>query len=267
MDEVGRQQFLLLEKTHWWFEGRRRIFFHVLRQALQGRRGLKILDVGCGVGGMLGPLREFGEPLGIELDFGMVQTCRTRGFGRTLVASALSLPVRERAFDLVTFFDCLEHLDDDLGALCRARDAMRPGALLFISGPAYQFLYANNDRVAHHKRRYTLGRLRERVRAAGFEVLHDSYINTLLFPAILPAVLLIKLKERWVPRDGDATTNLTWPMPPLVHRLLAGIFGFERHLVPRVTLPAGHSLVLLARRPPGNDTGNPGFRDSTRDHP
>jgi SAM-dependent methyltransferase len=252
MDEFARQQFLQLEKTHWWFEGRRRIFFDLLRTALRGARDLRILDIGCGVGGMLGPLREFGEPLGVELDPGMVKTCRSRGFPRTLVASALSLPVRAGRFDLVTLFDCLEHLDDDQGALAQACACLRPGGHLFISGPAYQFMYANNDRVAHHKRRYTLGVLRDRVRRAGFEIVHDSYINSLLFPLILPAVMLIKLKERLVPREQDSTTNLTWPIPRVVHRALAGVFGSERHLVKRVTLPAGHSLVLLARKPAGN---------------
>ena len=53
MNDIVCQQFLELEREHWWFEGRRRIFFHLLDKVLKGRSGLRILDIGCGVGGMM----------------------------------------------------------------------------------------------------------------------------------------------------------------------------------------------------------------------
>jgi hypothetical protein len=112
--------------------------------------------------------------------------------------------------------------------------------------PAYQFLYANNDRVAHHQRRYTARALRQKLSASGLTATKVTYFNTLLFPAILPAVLAKKLEERL---DGPSErTNLSHTMPPTVNRLLAATMSSERHLLTRASLPFGHSIIAIARR-------------------
>ncbi|HET6164695.1 MAG TPA: class I SAM-dependent methyltransferase, partial [Planctomycetota bacterium] len=145
MDELAARQFMELERVHWWFEGRRRVFFDVLARALAGRRDLAILDVGCGAGGMLGELRRFGEPAGLEISTELLGAARTRGFARLLVGSAERLPVRAGSLDLVTAFDCIEHLVDDVGAAAGFYRALKPGGRAFFSVPAWQFLYAEND--------------------------------------------------------------------------------------------------------------------------
>ena len=248
MDSVAARQFVELERTHWWFEGRRRIFFHLLDQALIGRMDVRSLDVGCGAGGMMVELERYGTPYGIDVDTTLLHVCRARGFQELLNASGTHVPFMDASFDLVTLFDCIEHIDDDGMALCEAHRVLKPGGLLFVSVPAYQFLYAHNDQVAHHVRRYTLSELRSKIRLAGFGVIKASYINALLFPLILPAVLLIKLKERVIGDDGRRT-NLSYTYPRWLNHALAAIFAAERHLVSRWTVPGGHSICRLAVRP------------------
>ena len=177
----------------------------------------------------------------------MVGQCRARGINNVLAASATELPIKGGFFDLVTLFDCLEHIDDDQAALNEARRVLRPDGLLFVSVPSYQFLYAQNDRLAHHKRRYTLSALRSKIHGAGFEVVHASYINFWLFPIILPIVLTIKLKDH-VGLGNGRTTNLSYPLPQWMHGCLAAIFSSERHVVSRWSSPVGHSLFLLASK-------------------
>jgi SAM-dependent methyltransferase len=246
MEELAQRQFVDLEEDHFWFVGRRRIFMHLLERELGGRADVQILDVGCGAGGMLGPLARFGDAAGIDVSPELVSVARRRGF-RVAVAGVHQMPAAPASLDLITLFDTLEHIRDDVGALRACREALAPGGLLFASVPAYQLLYANNDRVAHHERRYTASELRRKLRTAGLAPVKVSYFNTLLFPAILPVVLAKKALER-VRDPGDAT-NLSTPIPPPLNRALAAIMGFERHLLARASLPVGHSLVAMARRP------------------
>ena len=247
MDGIANKQFLELEDTHWWFQGRRRIFFHLLDKALGDSTSRRVLDVGCGAGGMLAGLQRYGTTWGIDFSHEMARECRARGFNNVLAASATDLPMEPERFDLVTLFDCLEHIDDDRAALNEAQRVLRPDGLLFVSVPAYQFLYAQNDRLAHHKRRYTLSALRAKIHSSGFKVIHASYINFWLFPIILPTVLFIKLKDYVLSGDGK-TTNLSYPLPTWMHRCLAAIFSSERRLVSRWTSPVGHSLFVLASK-------------------
>lgn len=249
MDDLAARQFIELEHDHWWFAGRRAIYFDVLRRALPKDDARIALDVGCGAGGMLGGLSGFARPVGLDLSPELLATARARGFNRLLIGSADRLPVAPGSCGLVTAFDCIEHLDDDAAALRSFRDALAPGGKLFLSVPAWQSLYADNDRVAHHKRRYRRGELVAKARAAGFVVERASYVNAWLFPLIVPAVLLLKLKQRLRPRPlQDAETNLSYRLPRWLNGLLAALFASERWLLRIGDLPLGHSLLLLARK-------------------
>ncbi len=252
MDDLAARQFIELEHHHWWFVGRRRIFFDVIERALAGRaasRTLRALDVGCGAGGMLPGLSRLTAPIGLDISTDLLRQARARGFPRLLIGSAEQLPVAPASLDLVTAFDCIEHLDDDRTALAAFAQALKPGGLLFVSVPAWQFLFSENDRVAHHKRRYRRGELAAKARAAGFEVMQASYVNSWLFPLIVPAVLLLKLKQRFLKRpDAASETNLSYRLPRWLNAMLAGIFSSERLILRHASFPLGHSLVLLARR-------------------
>jgi SAM-dependent methyltransferase len=79
-------------------------------------------------------------------------------------------------------------------ALAEIQRVLKPGGHVFFSVPAYQFLFSNNDRVAHHFRRYTKRRLTDAVCRNGFQPVKVSYFNLLLFPLILPTVLLQKFQ-------------------------------------------------------------------------
>jgi SAM-dependent methyltransferase len=245
VEETANKQFVELERTHFWFVGRRRIFFHLLDRELAGRGPIRILDVGCGAGGMLEPLARYGRVTGVDMSPELVEFCHGRGFEDVVVGDAYALPAEDSSVDLITLFDTIEHVPDDARALREVERALAPGGLVFISTPAYQFLYANNDRVAHHERRYTARRLRRRLSDAGLKPVQVTYFNTLLFPAILPAVLAKKVQERLV--DPGDKTNLSHAMNPALNRALAATMSSERHLLERFSMPFGHSIIAIAR--------------------
>lgn len=239
------EQFAQLEDRHFWFLGRRNIFFDLLGRVLQGRNDLQILEVGCGAGGMLGPLARFGTVTGLDIAKDYVAYCHRRGHQRVLAGSGYELPFRDQSFDLVAAFDTIEHIPDDGRVLREIRRVLKPGGRVFLSVPAYQFLYSQNDRVAHHQRRYTAHQLRERLRAAGLTPQRLSYFNTFLFPLILPAVLVLKLKEKLFGLP-EGQTNLSHSFAGPVNRAFAAVMSSEKLLLRHMEFPFGHSLLALA---------------------
>lgn len=251
MDRSAYESFIKNERDHFWWVGRRAIFFDVLRQRLGPRPDhALVLDLGCGVGGMLEGLREFGHVIGTDTDLESLHFCHERGFPRVLEAVGQALPFANDTLDLVTAFDVLEHIEQEAETLAECRRVLRPGGTLFLSGPSYQMLYTHQDAAVEHKRRYTVPGLTRKLRAAGFEIVMASYINCLLFPAILPVVLGKKISEAISPPDpSDSRLNSEIAMPGLVNAAFASVFSFERHLLRRFRLPFGHSLVAMARKP------------------
>src|SRR6202030_284470 len=57
----------LVERDHWWFRARRAILNDQLRR-LELADGARILEVGCGAGGNLKMLAQFGRVIGMEPD-------------------------------------------------------------------------------------------------------------------------------------------------------------------------------------------------------
>jgi 2-polyprenyl-3-methyl-5-hydroxy-6-metoxy-1,4-benzoquinol methylase len=111
-------------------------------ELLHARRGLRILDVGCGAGVMTDHLRRYGEVIGIDFSSAAVAAARTytaRRFGRapTFYACSLQeLPVNHD-FEFIALFDVLEHIpeNDRWALLAQLQERLAPEGLLFVSTP------------------------------------------------------------------------------------------------------------------------------------
>jgi SAM-dependent methyltransferase len=247
MDPSMYREFAELhEARHWWFVGRRRILASFLRDHLGGRRDLRILDVGCGTGGMLPLLARHGNVTGIDPAPAAISYARQRYDG---TAELLQVDFPRQlppggGFDLVTLFDVLEHLDDDAAALAAVSALLRPGGMTLVTVPALRSLWSPHDVINQHRRRYSRGELKERLEESGFRLQRLTYYNSLLFPAVYGARLL----RRRLAKKGDRRSDFRIASDWLNNRL-AALFGAERHLLKHCNLPLGVSLLALARKP------------------
>src|SRR5262245_38672438 len=93
-----------IEKTHWWFAGRRKILATLLEQicSQSGKPRPRILDVGCGTGANLELLSKFGDAEGVDVSSEALQFCRQRGIKQVREGQAEKLPYTDQSFDLVT---------------------------------------------------------------------------------------------------------------------------------------------------------------------
>src|SRR5205807_8846774 len=184
-----------VEEKHWWFVGRRRIIAGFVEKICRDINKLRprILDVGCGTGANLQMLSEFGEAEGVDVSVEALDFCRARDLTKVKQGAAESLPYEDASFDLVTGLDVVEHLDDDVAGLREMRRVLRPGgrALLFV--PAFMFLWGVQDDISHHRRRYTIPELRERLSEAGLTVERATYANISFFLPILIGRLLMRV--------------------------------------------------------------------------
>lgn len=235
-DELARQ-----EDRHWWFRGRRAVIRSVVERHLPPPPR-RILDVGCGTGGMLQLLSEFGTVEGLESSDDALRLCRERIGDAAKLHKGLipdDLP-RDGSFDVVTAFDVLEHLDDPVGGMRGMRAVLRSGGIFICAVPAFRFLWSEHDDVHHHRTRYTRDDLRKQLLEAGFDVQFMSYFNTLLFPPIALARVLRKVLPRGVAGGSDLKDA-----PALLNSALGALFSAERLLVPHLPLPVGVSIVAV----------------------
>jgi SAM-dependent methyltransferase len=236
-------EYSALEGRHWWFIGRRQILLRTIERWTIVRDGA-VLDFGCGTGGMLPHLERFGDVSAVDGDEQAVAFCHQRGREEVqYLPPGDPLPFVDASFDLVTSFDVLEHIEDDVAALRELARVVRPGGRVALAVPAFRLLWGDQDAISHHFRRYRWQQLRDRLLAAGLEPLHHSYFNCLLF---LP-IAAIRLGRRALRPPRADRTDFRFG-PPALNGLLAPLFAAEAPLVARRSLPFGVSLLAIAQR-------------------
>lgn len=250
MEQNVYRQFAELEKEHWWFRGRRHVYMGLLKNSLSSGNPGRVLDLGCGLGGFLPSLQDFGfEVHAADMDAQSLQYCSERGFSSCTEVDCYRLPYPDDSFDWVTMFDVVEHIEDDARLMREVHRVVKPGGRVMISVPAYQFLFANNDVIAQHYRRYTVGSVKQLFNGTGFSMERNTYTNFFLSPLIIPVVLMIKLLEKTVMANRQSDhTNLSLQLPRVINEFLYRLFAAELPLSRRVNLPFGHSIAAIATR-------------------
>jgi len=231
-----------LEDSHWWFRGRRAVLWAMLHHAALPASP-EILDAGCGTGRNLAEFGTLGVASGVDPSPEAIGFCRRRGLENVFQAGLEQLPFPDGRFDLMLATDVIEHIDDDRRALAELHRVARPGGQLLITVPAYTWLWSQHDDSHHHKRRYTMRRLRERVLVSGFRPVVASYFNFLL---LAPIALVRATARRQARPDGRTDYDLA---PKPVARLLDLPMRGEAKLIERgLRFPAGVSIAMLCTR-------------------
>lgn len=217
------------------------------------RRDGDVLDIGCGAGNMIHHLARYGRVKGIEVDARPVAMAQTRGYDVRQGDATQHIPFPDNSFDLVTALDVIEHVDADEAILREAYRVARPGGILAISTPAFQWLWSYNDVINGHKHRYTPRELRERVERAGFRIKRLTFGFFLVFPMSAPLILwrnrMGKTKQlRSHHLSEDEYQVEMEPVAPWLNTTLRGVGRIEAALIKRFDLPIGTSLMVVAEK-------------------
>ena len=232
-----------VEQSHWWHIGRRKIlagFVEEICRRITDRRP-RILDVGCGTGANLLMLSKFGDAEGVDVSEDALEFCRERGLDKVRLGAAEQLPYEDNTFDLVTAFDVVEHLDDDLAGLREMQRVLRPGGRVLLFVPTFMFLWGLQDDVSNHRRRYRLPQLRRVLEQAGFEIERTTYANITFFAPILLIRKLMRLTGTQAASENNINVSA-------LNGILGRVFGAEGTVLRYINLPFGVSGLCVARK-------------------
>jgi len=118
--------------------------------------GKRVLDVACGTGYGSAILEAAGSQLVIPIDISR-EACVAARLDHNVgpvIASALALPIREEALDVVVCFETIEHVNDPTGLVRELRRVLSPEGMLVLSAPNGPY---DNPHNAFHVSRFGRG--------------------------------------------------------------------------------------------------------------
>lgn len=243
MDATSYQQYLQ-ETGDWLKTARARLLDHLIGRHAFRREALELLEVGAGAGQNLPTLARFGSVDAIEVNALGRRAIRTLDVVRDVFAEPVPFAL-DRQYDVICALDVVEHLPDDREALRWIHERLRPGGLLVVTVPAYQWLFSDHDRALGHFRRYTRSRLVAAL-PSGMDVVAAAYFTHFAFP------LAVASRAAWSLRRGlqksAPPAKQASPRAGIATRLLAGFHAAELALIERgYRPPFGLSVYMAAR--------------------
>ncbi|CAN5696227.1 class I SAM-dependent methyltransferase [soil metagenome] len=236
-----------VEDTYWWYLALRKHVVTVLKHALVSRDTAVILDAGCGTGGMLQHLDQANPGWQLHgLDFSALalEHTRKRGFNNLIQGSVDAIPAPDASFDAIVSLDVLYHQAvDETKAVGEFLRILKPGGVLILNLPAFDFLAGSHDVAVEGARRYTENQLRKLLIKQGFEIEQLHYWNAWLF---LP-IMFWRIMTRFFSSNDKPASDLTH-LPPIVNRALALLTKMDITLCRLLHLPFGTSVFAVARK-------------------
>lgn len=188
----GHANSMQIEDHSFWFRHRNQAIVEMIRSFPPAG---PVYDVGGGNGYVSLGIKNAGfEAVLVEPGVEGAKNALARGIEPILPATFKEARFSDKSLDAVGIFDVLEHIKDQSDFLYEIHRKLKPAGKLYITVPAYPFLWSQEDKMAGHFRRYTLHALTSLLRQHRFTIHYSSY-----FFAMLPVpILLFRTLPTWL---------------------------------------------------------------------
>jgi SAM-dependent methyltransferase len=245
--EEGNSLCYAVEDTSFWFQHRNRCIVEAMRQFPP--TGL-VFDVGGGNGCVARAILDSGhEVVLVEPGLVGVQNALKRGIRQVVRAAMEDMGAKNETIPAVGLFDVVEHIPDDAGFMARIHRLLIPGGRVYITVPAFDWLWSHEDVRAGHSRRYTIPSLRRCLESTGYTVDFATYFFEFLpLPVLLCRALPYRLGH--TPKVSPSSVRSDHEAKsPLISRILDRLTQRELSRIgARRSFAWGGSCLAVARK-------------------
>lgn len=243
--EEGNNACFQIEENSFWFKHRNNCIVTVVDLYSSGET---FFDIGAGNGFVSYALQKTGKNV-VMIEPGE-QGCingKGRGIEQILCGTFQDIQLKGASIGACGFFDVIEHVEKDLDLLVSLNPYLKPGGMVYITVPAYKFLWSKEDIDAGHYRRYTRKSIKCILKNAGYNIIYSTCLFSFLpLPIFLSRTLPYRLKIHSAKTNHQKQhTNSNSFFSGIIDRML----GWEiNQIKKKKSIPFGSSCFIVAQK-------------------
>ena len=236
------------ERNHWWFKARNKILINLIRKYTNQDKPA-IVNIGAATGYSSKLMESIGKVISVEYDPESYHFIKDELQLNAVQGSILGLPFQDERFDVVCAFDVVEHVENDKKAIDEMIRVCKPGGIILVTVPAFQFLWSGHDIINHHFKRYRRSEIKKLFSNTETDRMYVSYFNCILFFPIAMVRLAGKIFSKKAKKDTPLKSDFEKMNSTLVNKVLYSFFYIENVLINRkIHLFPGISIVSMYKK-------------------
>ena len=166
--EDGNSNCFSVEDDSFWFQHRNEVLGALITRYSSNKT---FFDIGGGNGCVSKALQSKGiDAVQVEPGPQGAINARRRGVSTVIQATLEMAGFHPNSLSAVGVFDVVEHIENDERFIKSLYEYLMPDGYLYVTVPAFHFLWSNDDIQAGHFRRYTNQSLTKLLEQNGFRV-------------------------------------------------------------------------------------------------
>jgi SAM-dependent methyltransferase len=235
------------EVDNWLHAGRRLLLETCLSLYLPSinrkAKSLKVLEIGAGYGKNIEVLSNFGQVDAIEIEPIAIEVLKKNRNVHRMFSDKVPFQL-DHKYDVICAMDFLEHVENDKDVFDWMVEHLNYNGILFITVPAYQFLFSYHDVALCHYRRYRLKQLVD-LNFDRLSLLKKGYFNSVLFPFVAAS----RMSARMRLKRNSSQEKQSSMVNPCLDRFFVNILKKEINYIRRYPLfPFGLTAFALFRK-------------------
>ncbi len=183
------------------------------------------------------------------------KNARHRGVNNVICSTIQEIGLDKKSIYSIGLFDVVEHIKEDKQFLNDINSYLKDEGYLYITVPAYDLLWSQEDIDAGHFRRYTISSITKILIDSGFKIEYSTYIfSILVVPIFLFRVFFKRLLHKKEKPKIHKVKNDHEMKNIVLQKLFKKVFAFELFLIKKVIkIPFGGSCFIICKKV--NDVG------------
>jgi SAM-dependent methyltransferase len=235
-----------VEEQLWWYKALHIFVFRSIEKSFGSNKNIRILDAGCGTGGMLMALKNVGFQYLKGIDYSSIAVQLAKERGLDIQEGNISDFATNETFDVIICNDVFCYMNDQEieNSLAIFNQILNPNGLIISNNNAFNIFWGTHDIAIASQRRFNWEYFFNILINNKLKIKTYNYWTFILSPLVLVTRLIQRLKYALFPQK-NYSSDISLP-PVWLNDFFFHLVTFEQTFLP--FQPFGSSLFWVVQK-------------------